>query len=686
MNLYDKIENINNVGEQRAGKLRQLNIDTVKDMLEYFPRDYEDRSTLKKISELQEEEENTFVGKVLKAGETAKFGKRIITKVAFKDETGVITAVWYNQGYLKNSFSVGEEYLLTGKVIMKYGRLEISAPEYEKIDGKELLSGGRIVPVYSSTYKLSQKMLRQLIKNVIEDTYDQLEEFLPLNLRKEHKLADRNFAIQNIHFPSSEGNFFIARRRLVFEELFLLQLGLLRIKGLNIQDKQGIVLKNTEEEKELLNILPFKLTNAQAKALDEIKQDFVSGKPMNRLVQGDVGSGKTVVAMLAAFTAVKNGYQVSMMVPTEVLAKQHFEEFTKYLEGFGIKTALLVGSMTKKQKMLVQNALAEGEIDIVLGTHALIQEDVNFKKLGLVITDEQHRFGVKQRASLVQKGENPHTLVMTATPIPRTLALILYGDLDITIIDELPPGRQKIDTFYVNTSYRERFYEFIRKEINKGRQAYIICPMVEGNEKQELQAVIDYTEKLQQDIFKEFNVEYVHGKMKAIQKQEVMDRYAKAETQILVATTVIEVGINVPNSTIILIENAERFGLAQLHQLRGRVGRGKEKSYCILVTDSRSRLTKERMKIMQQTNDGFRLSEVDLDLRGPGDFFGTRQHGLPEMKIANLYKDMEIVKEAQEAAKKLIERDFMLEKEENQKLKVKLSEFFKDADNMCTML
>lgn len=686
MNLYDKIETINNVGEQRAGKLRQLNIDTVKDMLEYFPRDYEDRSTLKKISELQEEEENTFVGKVFKAGETAKFGKKIITKVAFKDETGVITAVWYNQGYLKNSFSVGEEYLLTGKVIMKYGRLEISAPEYEKIDGKELLSGGRIVPVYSSTYKLSQKMLRQLIKNVIEDTYDQLEEFLPLNLRKEHKLADRNFAIQNIHFPSSEENFFIARRRLVFEELFLLQLGLLRIKGLNIQDKQGIILKNTEEEKELLNILPFKLTNAQAKALDEIKRDFASGKPMNRLVQGDVGSGKTVVAMLAAFTAVKNGYQVSMMVPTEVLAKQHFEEFTKYLEEFGIKTALLVGSMTKKQKTLVQNALAEGEIDIVLGTHALIQEDVNFKKLGLVITDEQHRFGVKQRASLVQKGENPHTLVMTATPIPRTLALILYGDLDITIIDELPPGRQKIDTFYVNTSYRERFYEFIRKEINKGRQAYIICPMVEGNEKQELQAVIDYTEKLQQDIFKEFNVEYVHGKMKAIQKQEVMDRYAKAETQILVATTVIEVGINVPNSTIILIENAERFGLAQLHQLRGRVGRGKEKSYCILVTDSRSRLTKERMKIMQQTNDGFRLSEVDLDLRGPGDFFGTRQHGLPEMKIANLYKDMEIVKEAQEAAKKLIEKDFMLEKEENQKLKVKLSEFFKDADNMCTML
>lgn len=677
MELDDNIEKLNNVGIKRADKLKQLGIFKINDIVEYFPRDYIDRTDISNIESLIVEKENTFIASVASIAENICINNKLITKIKFKDITGTITAIWYNQPYLKNNFSLGTKYILTGKVSKNYNKLEINSPEYEKFENKEVLSAGRIVPVYSSTYKLSQKMLRQLIKSAIDNTFDKLTEFLPASLTQEYKLMQRNQAVKNIHFPSDKEHFIIARYRLVFEELFLLQLGLMRIKLLNSDNKQSIIINEVNEEKLLIKSLPFELTNSQKNAILEIKNNMSNGIVMNRLIQGDVGSGKTIVALIASFTAAKNGYQSALMVPTEVLATQHFESFSNYLLSFGIKVALLTGSTNKKQKQTIIEQLESGQIDIVIGTHALIQENIIFKSLALVITDEQHRFGVKQRSILSNKGLNPHILVMTATPIPRTLALILYGDLDITTINELPPNRQKIDTFAVDTSYHKRIYEFIKKELYKGRQSYIICPMVEEDEKfKDLKSVKLYAQYLKEDVFTNYSVEYIYGQMKSNNKQEIMDKFLKKEIDILISTTVIEVGINVPNATIIVIENAERFGLAQLHQLRGRVGRGNYKSYCILVTDSKNKVAAQRMKIMCKSNNGFELSEVDLDLRGPGDFFGTRQHGLPEMKIANLYKDTNILKDAQKAASEILNKDFKLEASENKLLNERLQKFF----------
>lgn len=686
MELTDNIEKINNIGTQRANKLHKLNIYTVIDIIEYFPRDYIDRSNVLNIKDLIVDKENTFIASVATIYESIRINDKIITNILLKDLTGTITAVWYKQPYLKNYFSKGCEYLFTGKVTKKFNKLEIIAPEYENINNGELLSGGRIVPIYASTYKLSQKMLRQLIKNVIDNVYNLCEEFIPAYITKKYKLLDRKSAIQNIHFPIDEEKFFEARYRLVFEEFFLLQLGLKHIKILTAQNKNGLLITKFDGEQELINSLPFQLTNAQHKALEEIKQNLSNGNIMNRLIQGDVGSGKTIIALIIAFIIAQNGYQTAMMVPTEVLAKQHYENFNKYLSYSGIKIVLLTGSTAKKQKSIIIEDIQNNTAQIVIGTHALIQENIVFKNLGLVITDEQHRFGVHQRVKLSEKGINPHTLVMTATPIPRTLALILYGDLDITIIDELPPNRQKIDTFAVNSSYYNRIYEFIKKEIAEGRQVYIICPMVEEDEEhQDLKSVKEYTQKLKENIFSDYSIEYIHGKMKPREKQEIMDNFMNGYINILVATTVIEVGIDVPNATMIVIENAERFGLAQLHQLRGRVGRGSYKSYCILVTDSKNKLTSERMKTMSRSNDGFELSTVDLQLRGAGDFFGTRQHGLPEMKIANLYRDMDILKIAQEATNEILEGDFKLEKKDNLLLNKKLLEFFDLKENIYSL-
>lgn len=686
MELTDNIEKINNIGTQRANKLHKLNIYTVIDIIEYFPRDYIDRSNVLNIKDLIVDKENTFIASVATIYESICINDKIITNILLKDLTGTITAVWYKQPYLKNYFSKGCEYLFTGKVTKKFNKLEIIAPEYENINNGELLSGGRIVPIYASTYKLSQKMLRQLIKNVIDNVYNLCEEFIPAYITKKYKLLDRKSAIQNIHFPIDEEKFFEARYRLVFEEFFLLQLGLKHIKILTAQNKNGLLITKFDGEQELINSLPFQLTNAQHKALEEIKQNLSNGNIMNRLIQGDVGSGKTIIALIIAFIVAQNGYQTAMMVPTEVLAKQHYENFNKYLSYSGIKIVLLTGSTAKKQKSIIIEDIQNNTAQIVIGTHALIQENIVFKNLGLVITDEQHRFGVHQRVKLSEKGINPHTLVMTATPIPRTLALILYGDLDITIIDELPPNRQKIDTFAVNSSYYNRIYEFIKKEIAEGRQVYIICPMVEEDEEhQDLKSVKEYTQKLKENIFSDYSIEYIHGKMKPREKQEIMDNFMNGYINILVATTVIEVGIDVPNATMIVIENAERFGLAQLHQLRGRVGRGSYKSYCILVTDSKNKLTSERMKTMSRSNDGFELSTVDLQLRGAGDFFGTRQHGLPEMKIANLYRDMDILKIAQEATNEILEGDFKLEKKDNLLLNKKLLEFFDLKENIYSL-
>lgn len=648
MELQSPVSELKGIGEQRVKRLQRIGITTIQDLLFHFPRDYEDRSTFKKIADLELGEQNTFLARISKPGENIRIKNLTFTRIELEDETGKVNAVWYNQPYLKTAFAVGEEYIFFGKLQKKYGKKEVVSPQYEKIE--EGKAKGSIVPIYSIGEGLSQKVFRGFIQGIFQELKRPVTEFLPAWIRKRYLLCERNFAMYHIHFPADEDSFFMARRRLVFEEFFLLQAALLQVKSILHQNKQGIVLKNPDSFQEIQDYLPFSMTGAQKRVLQEIKEDVTSGKVMNRLVQGDVGSGKTAIAMAVAYCIIKEGLQVAMMAPTEVLAEQHYHSFCALFQPLGIKTVLLSGSLKSKEKKEVLNAIALGEAQMIVGTHAVIQKNVVYAHLGLVITDEQHRFGVRQREMLFQKGESPHVLVMTATPIPRTLALILYGDLDISIIDELPPGRQKIDTIAVTAKYRERIHKFIKKHIEEGRQAYIVCPMIEESDKLEVEAVTTYAERLKQEIFLEDEIACVHGGMKAEEKQKIMQAFAKGDIKILVATTVIEVGIHVPNAVIMLIENAERFGLAQLHQLRGRVGRGTEKSYCILINESKSKIAKERMKVMEDSGDGFVISEMDLKLRGPGEFFGTKQHGLPDLKIGNLYRDMDILKQAQEAA------------------------------------
>lgn len=658
------------VGAQREKKLQKLGIMTIEDLLTHYPREYKDRSELVKIADLPMEESSTFLAQVKEEGQNIRHGRLVYTRMKVYDKTGAVGVLWYNQPYMKNSLKIGEWYLFSGKLQKKYGRTEILSPEVERIG--ENFAGGRILPVYPSVEGLSQKMLRNLMEAALLQMGGGLQEELPLWLRKEYKLAERNFTIENIHFPKTEQGFYDARRRLVFEELFLLQTALFQLKHTLEDSGEGIRLKKKKALQEVEGYFPFALTNAQKRVLNEIEKDMSSGKMMNRLVQGDVGSGKTAVAMAAAYWAIQNGYQAAIMAPTEVLANQHFVSFQNIFAPAGIKVVLLTGSLKAKEKREALAQVENGEAQMIVGTHAVIQKGVTYHKLGLAITDEQHRFGVRQRSTLAEKGENVHTLVMTATPIPRTLALILYGDLDISIIDELPPGRQKIDTSAVDSRYHQRIYTFIQKHVKEGRQAYVICPMIAENEKLEVQSVLEYTEELVQKL-PECRVACVHGKMKAKEKQEIMDAFAAGAIDVLVSTTVIEVGINVPNATIMLIENAERFGLAQLHQLRGRVGRGSEKSYCILVSDTKTKVAKARMKTMTESEDGFVISEKDLKLRGPGEFFGIRQHGLPELKIADLYKDMAILQEAQTAAAALLKKDRFLEAEEHRMLRERIA-------------
>lgn len=666
MEWNSPVSTLKGIGEQRERKLQKLGISTIEDLLTHYPREYKDRSEIIKIADLPMDEPSTFLAQIKEEGQNSRYGRLVYTRMKVYDETGSVGVLWYNQPYMKNSLKMGEWYLFSGKLQKKYGRKEILSPECERIG--ENFAGGRIIPVYPASEGISQKMLRNLMEEALSQMSGGMREELPLWLRKEYKLAERNFAIENIHFPKTEQGFYDARRRLVFEELFILQTALYQLKNTLEDSGEGIILKKKKALQEGEALLPFALTNAQKRVLKEIEKDMTSGKIMNRLVQGDVGSGKTAVAIITAYWAIKNGYQATIMAPTEVLANQHFESFQKIFEPVGIEVVLLTGSLKAKEKRETLEKVANGEAQMIVGTHAVIQKGVEFHKLGLAITDEQHRFGVRQRSTLADKGENVHTLVMTATPIPRTLALILYGDLDISIIDELPPGRQKIDTSAVDSRYHQRIYAFIQKHVAAGRQAYVICPMIEESEKLEVQSVLNYTEELVKEL-PDCRVACVHGKMKAKEKQEIMDGFAAGNIDVLVSTTVIEVGINVPNATIMLIENAERFGLAQLHQLRGRVGRGSEKSYCILVSDTKTKVAKERMKTMTESEDGFVISEKDLKLRGPGEFFGIRQHGLPELKIADLYKDMAILKEAQSAAAELLKKDRALEAEDHQLLR-----------------
>ena len=595
-------------------------------------------------------------------------------RLVVRDETasGIIT--WFNQPYLKDKFVVGNKYKFFGKVSRKDGKITFNSPVFDAEEKSQ--NTGRIIPIYPLTYNLSQNQLRKIMEAGIKEVYGNLPETLPEYLLKNYNLENINNATRYIHFPDEFKDFDIARKRLVFEELLSVQLALLELKNSYNNEIQGIEFSKEAKMSDVINILPFKLTKAQLRVLEEIDGDMEKNKNMNRLLQGDVGSGKTVVAMCAAYKAVKSGYQAAIMAPTAILATQHLENFKNILENLGIRCELLVSGITKKKKENILERLKSGEIDILIGTHAIIEDNVEFKNLGLVVTDEQHRFGVKQRTKIAEKGENPDVLVMTATPIPRTLALILYGDLDISIIDELPPNRKKIETFAVNKNMTDRVNMFIKKQIDEGRQAYIVCPLVEENEEMDLKSVEKIYETYSKEVFPQYRVEYIHGKMKPKEKDEIMERFKKHEIDILISTTVIEVGVDVPNSNIMVIENAERFGLAQLHQLRGRVGRGDYQSYCILKFDGKSDNVRKRMKVMCETNDGFIISEKDLELRGSGDFFGTAQHGLPEFKIANLFEDMDILKMVQSVAMKILLDDPKLEKKENRCLKELIKDKF----------
>jgi len=673
--LKSDIKTVKGVGPARASILNKMNIFTVEDMLYYFPRGYEDRTKLKKIIELVDGE--TVCIKATVFSHLAEYPVRkglTIYKLILRDDTGSITGVWYNQKYVANSFQVGRCYIFYGKVSVKFGKREMISPVFEE-EGAEQHFTGKIVPIYPLSASLTQKVVYYIIKHCFSLVGGYVPDSLPPWIREEYNLAEINYSLQNIHFPKDIQSYEIARKRLVFEELFLLQVGLFSVKHKSRQQK-GIAFKNVEIQKEFIQSLPFSLTNAQKKVIQEINQDMQKSCSMNRLVQGDVGYGKTVVAAAAIYVCVKNGYQAAMMAPTEILAEQHYKNCCDLFKEHGIEICLLTGSTPKKQKNKILEDIKEGSAHLIIGTHALIQETVQFKNLGLVITDEQHRFGVKQRSALTEKGENPHVLVMTATPIPRTLALILYGDLDISIINELPPGRKKVHTYVVDEKMRPRIYNFIRKQIKEGRQVYIVCPLVSESEMMEAKAAVEYEKELKEKVFPEYRIALLHGKVKPAEKEKIMKQFVHGEIDILVSTTVIEVGVDVPNASLMIIENAERFGLSQLHQLRGRVGRGQHQSYCILFNNSDSEIAYERMKIMASTNDGFKISEKDLELRGPGEFFGTRQHGLPDLKIANLFSDIEILKQVQEAAQKLLKKDSSLKHEQHQNLKKKINNLF----------
>ena len=676
-NLSKEIKYVKGIGPKRANKLSKLGIFTVSDLLFYFPRQYEDRNNLRKIFELKDEEKVT-IRAIVNSIETSNVRKGlVITKVGVRDETGFARLVFFNQEYISSTLKKGDTVFVFGKVKKTSYGIEMSSCEVEQMSNNPKNTCG-IMPIYPLTYGLTNKELINIVKTVFSNEKIYIKEYLPNKIIQKYKLCSIDFAVKNIHSPTNKESLKVALYRLVFEEFLMLQLGLFLFKN-GVTEKSGVKFEKEQNLVKILNSLPFKLTNAQNRALNEIIDDMNCEKVMNRLVQGDVGSGKTVVALLALANCVLNGYQGALMAPTEILAEQHFISLNETLSPFGINVGLLVGSLTKKQKENVLQRVKDNEIDILIGTHALIEDKVEFNNLGIVITDEQHRFGVRQRNKLSEKGYNPDILVMTATPIPRTLALILYGDLDISIIDELPPGRQPIETLAVYKDKREKAYNsLVRSEVQKGRQVYIVCPLVEESEAIEAKAAVDLVEELKSEFFSDLRLGLLHGKMKPSEKDETMKKFKNKELDILVSTTVIEVGVNVPNATLMIIENAERFGLAQLHQLRGRVGRGSHKSYCILIYSSKSEVCSQRMSIMEDTTDGFKISEKDLEIRGPGEFFGTRQHGLPELKVANIFKHMKILKIAQQEARYIISEDPNLNNYENEKIKKEILKKFEN--------
>lgn len=663
--ISKNIQYLKGIGEKRAELFKKKGIKTVEDLLYYFPRSHEDRSQMKEIADCAEGETVCISVTVFSPVRDVRVRKNLlISTMVVSDQTGALNVVWYNNRYVKGQFMTGDEYILYGKITRSRGKYEMLNPVYEK-KGSERFTG-KIVPLYPLTEGLTQKILQSAMEFAIKEA-GRLEEYIPEDIRKKYHIAELNYAMKNIHFPEDFEHYNIARERFVFEELLILQLALSSHKGVNTERK-SVKFTDILCVREFVKTLPFPLTGAQKRTLNEILGDCKSGRMMNRLVQGDVGSGKTAVAAAAIYTAVKNGHQAAMMAPTEILAFQHAQTLDVFFKNMGINVVMLTGSMKTKEKRLAYEMISTGAANVVVGTHAIIQDEVEFANLALVVADEQHRFGVEQRARLAAKGNNPHMLIMSATPIPRTLALILYGDLDISVIDELPPGRKPVKTFAVGEKMRKRVFAFLEKNVKAGMQAYIVCPLVEETEKSDLQNAKMLAEKLQ-TIFPDFKTGLIHGRMKPKLKDEVMDGFVKGDIRILVSTTVIEVGVNVPNANIMIIENAERFGLSQLHQLRGRVGRGQEQAFCILIAHGNNEITKKRMETMCISNDGFYISEQDLQLRGPGDFFGTRQHGLPEMRIANLFEDRDILALSQMAAKDIMEEDAAMITEKYKRLR-----------------
>ncbi len=677
--LTTDVRYIKGIGEKKALALNKLGVFSLYDLISYFPRRYEDRSVSKPIALTMDGETVCIHALVADTPRLIRV-RRGMELVKFKavDESGTVDITYFNQNYVKDNLQRGQFYVFYGRIEVDGARRSMVNPVYEQ-EGAANAVTGRIMPVYRLSAGLNQRTMLQSIRQGLDACADKLPDILPESVQRKHKLAQARYAYENIHFPEDFTALELARRRLIFEELFVLAAALGKMKGQRSR-AEGMAFKRVDM-KEFYASLPYEPTAAQQRAVLEAKEDMCSGTVMNRLLQGDVGSGKTLVAAALMWLCAKNNMCSAFMAPTEILAEQHYATLTEILGKHGLRIEKLTGSSTIKEKRRVKELLASSELDIVVGTHALLSADVEFKNLGLVITDEQHRFGVNQRSALAVKGAKPHVLVMSATPIPRTLALIIYGDLDVSLLDELPPGRQKVDTFAVDESYRRRLNAFIEKLVAQGRQVFVVCPMVEENEETaiKLKSAQEHAEELKR-AFPQLKIACVHGRMKAKDKDAVMADFAAGNTDILVATTVIEVGVDVPNAALMIVENADRFGLSQLHQLRGRVGRGVHKSYCVLVSDSDSELVQARLKIMTRTNDGFRISEEDLRLRGPGDFFGSRQHGLPQMHVADLGADLDVLQRAQEEAQLLLQADPELMQAENAALRERIEALF--AANM----
>jgi len=700
IDLDSPVTKLRGISTVYAKRLERLGVRTIRDLLYLIPRRHDDFSKLKTINQLEYGEEVTIVGTVWETENRETRKGMTITTSIIADGTATIKATWFNQPYLVQRLKPGRQIVISGKVDQYLGHLTFQSPEWEPLE-EELIHTGRLVPVYPLTKGLSARWLRRLTKATVDHWSKRLTDHLPSDLRERLDLIDLQTSISQIHFPGSWEMWERARRRLSFDEFLLIQLGVLRQRR-DWQELPGRAMAVDEELlRSFIASLPFALTDAQRRALQEITEDMERPRPMNRLLQGDVGSGKTVVAAAAMLMAVANGLQAVMMAPTEILAEQHYKTITELLEGISEamkrdlrelkklrpsdpsvpSLRLLTGSLSNKEKEEIHRQIAAGEVDIMVGTHALIQEGVEFKALGLAVIDEQHRFGVRQRAILRQKGYNPHVLVMSATPIPRTLALTIYGDLDISIIDEMPPGRQEIKTRWLMPRERERAYSFLRSQIAKERQAFIICPLIEESEKVETKAAVVEYERLQKEVFPDLKLGLLHGRMKAKDKEEIMGRFYRGELDILVSTPVVEVGIDVPNATVMLVEGADRFGLAQLHQFRGRVGRGEHQSYCLLLADSPGIGGEERLKIIEGTQDGFLLAEEDLKMRGPGEFFGTRQSGLPDLKVAKL-SDVRILEQARAAAIEIFKRDPYLQTPEHRLMAQRVDELWRGEGDL----